>query len=345
MRNPIPFRWALTILALLARPVAASDISEPFPRRNPIVAAVEKTKNSIVIIKVTRPGSARALIGSGVIIDERGYILTNRHVVGTSASVRARLFDGTELVASVIWRAAAYDLAVVRVQTAKKLQALELAPVGDLMLGETVIAIGHPYGFTNTISTGIISALGREITMPSGDTLSGLIQTNASINPGNSGGPLLNINGELIGINVALRDGAQGIAFAINAGTVERALSQNLSALKIAGVDHGLLCKEIILGETGDRQRVVVAGFNGMTKELFSGDEILAVGDRPVRNAFDVERAMWDKPAGGAVNLKVLRHGQELNLTLVLPAGAKGAQTTPKITGAAAGVGRRRRKT
>ncbi len=131
-----------------------------------------------------------------------------------------RLNSGIEIEAAVIWRTAAYDLAVVRVATPQKLQALELAPVSDLMVGETVIAVGHPFGYTNTISTGIISALGREITMPSGDTLTGLIQTNASINPGNSGGPLLNINGELIGINVALRNGAQGIAFAINAGMV-----------------------------------------------------------------------------------------------------------------------------
>ena len=107
---------------------------------------------------------------------------------------------------------------------------LPLAPVDDLMVGETVIAIGHPFGYTHTVSTGIISALGREITMPTGDVLTGLIQTNASINPGNSGGPLLNINGEFIGINVALREGAQNIAFAINAGTVKSFLQQHLSA-------------------------------------------------------------------------------------------------------------------
>ena len=94
------------------------------------------------------------------------------------------------------------------------------------MVGETVIAVGHPYGYTNTVSTGIVSAKGREIPMPSGGRLTDLIQTNASINPGNSGGPMLNINGELIGINVALREGAQDIAFALNADTVQKVLSQ-----------------------------------------------------------------------------------------------------------------------
>ncbi len=225
--------------------------------------AVDKTKESIVTIKVARANAAKDTVGTGVIIDERGYIVTNRHVVGTSTHVRVRLFSGKELAAAVVWSDTAYDLAVLRVDAGKKLNPLNLAPAADLMVGETVIAVGHPFGYTNTVSTGIISALGREIAMPSGDTLQGLIQTNASINPGNSGGPLLNINGELIGINVALRDGAQGIAFAINAGTVKDALSQHLSSEKIAGINHGLSCEEKILGETGDRQRVVVADYRG----------------------------------------------------------------------------------
>jgi serine protease Do len=288
-----------------------------YPRSNPITEAVKKTQNSVVSVKVARPNASKDTVGTGVIIDERGYIVTNRHVVGTSRDVRVRLNSGTELPAEVVWGEASYDLAVLRVKSDKKLQALELAPVDDLMVGETVIAVGHPFGYTNTVSTGIISALGREITMPSGDTLTGLIQTNASINPGNSGGPLLNVNGELIGINVALRDGAQGISFAINAGTVKEALKKHLAAAKISGVNHGLLCQEKILGETGDRQRVVVTAVS-VEADLLKGDEILAVGDRQVANAFDIERAMWDKQVGEKVSLKVVRQGKELNVTLVL---------------------------
>src|SRR5205814_1119156 len=126
----------------------------------------------------------------------------------------------------------------------------------DLMVGETVIAIGHPYGYQNTVTTGIVSALGREITMPNGETLTNLIQTSASINPGNSGGPLLNINGQLIGINVALRDGAQGIAFALNAETVKEVLRQRLSASRLSGVTTGLRCTEFVQLEGLDRQHV-----------------------------------------------------------------------------------------
>ncbi len=132
-----------------------------------------------------------------------------------------------------------WDLAVVRVNAGKALPALNLASTDDLEVGETVIALGHPYGYTDTVSTGIVSALGREITMPSGDTITGLIQTDASINPGNSGGALINIDGELIGINVALREGARGIAFALNANTVKTVLGHHLRGLRLAGLEQG----------------------------------------------------------------------------------------------------------
>ncbi|MBI3408855.1 MAG: trypsin-like peptidase domain-containing protein [Planctomycetes bacterium] len=219
---------------------AAIEKSVPHSRRNPVVDAVEKTKAAIVAIRVPRPHGAKDRIGAGVIIDERGYILTNHHVVGAARQVRIRLADDADLKGQVVWTAPEHDLAVIRIHTDKDLQALALAAVDDLMVGETVIAVGHPFGYANTVSTGIISALGREIEMPSGVTLTGLIQTSAGINIGNSGGPLLNINGECIGINVALRDGAQGIAFAIHAGTIRRVLETNCSALKMSIVYYGV---------------------------------------------------------------------------------------------------------
>ncbi len=185
-----------------------------------------------------------------------------------------------------------------------------------------MIAVGHPYGYQNTVSQGIISALGREITMPTGETLRGLVQHTAGINPGNSGGPLLNINSELIGINVALRDGAENIAFAINANTVRSWLTKNLSALKISGVHHGLACREKILSETGDRQRVVVSTVHKETPAanagLKSGDMILAVENHKVKNEFDLERFLWGRRPGQKVRLKVIRNGEELNMRLTL---------------------------
>jgi serine protease Do len=190
------------------------------------------------------------------------------------------------------------------------------------MVGETVIAVGHPYGYTNTVSTGIVSALGREITMPSGETLTNLIQTDASINPGNSGGPLLNINGELVGINVAIREGARGIAFALPAEEVQRSLAKYLSAATLARVTHGLVCGERVPRDGPVRQQVVVeqvaerspasrAGFH-------KGDTILRIGDRPVSNRFDVERALWSLHPGDIVEARVLRDGQLVQTTMTL---------------------------
>ena len=169
------------------------------------------------------------MVGTGVIVSaESGFIVTNHHVIKNAApgGVKVVLFDRSEHAGKVIFDDASHDLAVVQIKTTKKLKALRLGPASHLMAGEDAIAIGHPFGYTNSVSKGIISAINRDIEMPGGIALKGLIQTTATINPGNSGGPLLNINGELIGINVALRQDAQGIAFAINADHVQKVLRQ-----------------------------------------------------------------------------------------------------------------------
>jgi serine protease Do len=335
MRTLLARGLAATLLSLVLVPCALATDGDPFPRRNPVTEAVKKTKASIVCIRVPRPGGGKEMIGSGVIVDQRGVIVTNRHVVGASRTVTVCLHDGAELTGEVIAGDPACDLAVLRVQTDKKLAALPLAPVNDLMVGETVIAIGHPYGYTNTVSTGIIAALGREIEMPTHDVITGLIQITAAINPGNSGGALLNVNGELIGINVALREGAQNIAFAINADSVKAFLGKHMSALKVSGISHGLECEEKVLGETGDRQRVFVGAHSPMA-DLKSGDEIRAIGSLHIANAFDVERSMWGKKPGEQVALRVVRQGQEFTVTLTLAAGQGAGQVA--ALGATEGV-------
>lgn len=339
-----PVRWALAALAIVLLSISTGAAAEKaeqtekaekhgaFSRRNPVVIAVQKTRGSIVSIRVPRAGT-RDMVGTGVIVDERGFVVTNRHVVGKARSMKVQLSDGACLEAEVLAAEAALDLAILKLSSANKLPALHLGPVSDLMIGESVIAIGHPFGYTNTVSTGIISALGREITMPSGDTLTGLIQTDASINPGNSGGPLLNINGELIGINVALREGAQGIAFAINAETVKKFLSKHLNAQRLAGVHHGLNVQEKVVAETGERQRVVVTECSAKAcAKLQPGDEVRAIAQRSIANAFDVERALWDKKPGQTVDLRIVRKGQELTVQLTLLPG-NGAGQVAAIQG------------
>jgi serine protease Do len=302
---------------------ARTEARAQYSRRTPIVDAVQKTRDSIVIIKVEKKTSSgrKETVGSGVIVDERGYVVTNEHVVANADHIQVILADGTELTGQVCVDEVKHDLCVLRIQSSKRLQALRFGPSSDLMIGETVIAVGHPFGYTNTISTGIVSALGREITMPTGESLGDLIQTNASINPGNSGGPLLNINGELIGLTVALREGAQGIAFALSSDTVQQVLSKHLSAAKVAGICHGLDCSEQV-EEDNPRQRVVVDEVAKQTPAaqagLRKGDAILCVATREVKNRFDLERALWDCKPGAEVQMTILRQGKETNVTLTL---------------------------
>jgi serine protease Do len=317
---------ALT-LAVLAG--AAAQSRAQWSRRTPIVRAVQKTRKGVVTLKVRKTsswgGGKRDIVGTGVIVDERGYMLTNHHVIDNAERINAHLYDGTVVKAQLFAEDPSHDLAILRLPGKKKLHAITLRPGSDLMVGETVIAVGNPCGYTNTVSTGIISALGREIKIPSGATLTNLIQTNASINPGNSGGPLLNINAELIGINVALREGAQNIAFALNVDTVKAVLSKHLSAGKVARLKHGLSCGEEVASEGKARQKVVVqrvaekspAARAGLKK----GDVILKVGERSVQNRFDVERALWSYKAGDKVQATIVRGGKETTIALTLAGG------------------------
>jgi serine protease Do len=314
---------------------AGTESRAQYSRRTPIVEAVEKTRAAIVTVKVEKPdkqdkwGRNKERVGTGVVVDERGYVVSNRHVIAGGTRIIVCLEDRALLDAKVLAEDASSDLAILRVQPQRKLPALCLGPGSDLLVGETVIAVGHPFGYAHTVSTGIISALGRKITMPTGEELTNLIQTDASINPGNSGGPLLNINGELIGINVAVRDGAQGIAFAINADTVKQVLTRHLSSLKVSGVQHGLTCTENLVLEGPQRQHVVVEAVAtatpGAAAGLQPGDEILCVADRTVANRFDVERALWDRKTGERLALTVLRQGRRMtvDLTLTPPASSQ----------------------
>jgi serine protease Do len=309
-------------------------------RRNATVWAVQKVKPSVVAVEVKQRqggGRTRDGVGTGLIVDERGYLVTSCHVVAGNDRVTVRLVDGTNIPGDVIYASPTTDLAIVRVQTDRKLVAQPLGTAADLDEGEDVIAVGHPLGYSYTVSKGIVSALDRDVEMPNtGHTLTGLIQTDAAINPGNSGGPLLNINGEVVGIDVAYNQEAQNIAFAISSETVKCVLSTELSALKIAGVLHGLSCKEEVRGARRE-PRVVIAGVDPRVAAagagVRSGDVLLAVGRVPVVSRFDVERALWDARPGGRVNVRVLRGGRELTVTLPL-AGEGGGEAAPGSEGA-----------
>jgi serine protease Do len=267
----------------------------------------------------TREGYAVTSLGSGVLVSAEGLVLTNAHVVDRGARFRVQLLDGRELSARVLGSDASTDLAVLQVETRERLPFLPLGRSDDLMIGETVIAIGNPFGLAHTVTTGVVSALHRRI----GDArraLFDVVQTDASINPGNSGGPLINIQGQLVGVNTAiLGDRNAGIGFAIPIDRARR-VAEEL-------VRHGEV-REAWLGVTFDdeplrsdligdaRVRVVVKGVAvGSPAEaagLRRGDVVEAVGEHAVESAEECRFRIRDLPFGATARLRLSRGGRSI---------------------------------
>ncbi|MHC5542621.1 S1C family serine protease, partial [Singulisphaera rosea] len=222
-------------------------------RRTPVVEAVQKVQPCVVNISSEKKAASTSRwpfspeenqrprgMGTGVILDGRGYILTNHHVVDKVQGIEIQLSDGTTYPARVIQHDEVMDLAMLKVDAGRALPAITIGTSADLMVGENVITIGNAFGYENTVSVGIISALKRNVTLSDEQAYRNLIQTDACINPGNSGGPLINIDGELIGINVAVRAGAQGIGFALPIDDVKKSAAEMMSTRRLASTWHGL---------------------------------------------------------------------------------------------------------
>lgn len=312
------------LVALSSMAVALAD-NRPL-RESPAVRAYRMAAPSVVSIRsekrVPGPGWSGGIVesqrvngmGTGVVIDHRGYILTNAHVVDSVEKLRVRLLSGTEYSASVVRVDTDHDLAIVKIDTPERLTPIKLGTSSDLMVGEPVIAIGNAYGYSHTVSTGIISQLHRTVPLNDRLTYYDLIQTDASINPGNSGGPLLNMYGEVIGINVAIRAEAQNIGFALPIDQVKQVAARMISASTLSGVSHGLTYVDLSMeaGEDGPGRGVKIMAVPDETgpKGLLPGDVVLRVGDVPVFHSIDFERAWIGVTPGTSVPVEVQRHGQ-----------------------------------
>ena len=222
-------------------------------------------------------------------------------------------------------RDAETDLAMLKIDVKGPLPTMPLGTASDLMVGETVVAIGNAYGYEHTVTAGVVSAVGRDVTLNKEVSYKQLIQTDASINPGNSGGPLLNIHGDLIGVNVAIRAGAQGIGFAIPVDTMIRVASDMLANRVRGGVGLGMVLKNEVQSnrdDTGLQRQAVVervdsaapAGKAGVQR----GDILVRVGEQPITTSLDLERGLLEHTAGDKVVLLVRRNGAEQKLELAL---------------------------
>lgn len=292
-------------------------------RRTPIVHAVELATPAVVTIEVEVGRSAQeGQEGSGVVIREDA-VLTNAHVIQGARQVFVRLADGGRHPATVIARDYDIDLAVLRVMDAEPLVPIAVGDSGQLLLGETVIAIGNPLGLGMTVSTGVVASISRDVEIEPGLTQT-FIQTDAAINPGNSGGALVDVNGRLIGINTAIRRDAEGIGFAI---PVNRAMKIARDMLDYGNVRAPWL--GVGLRDTNLRGPILVTGVvaegPGRTAGLQEGDLVTAVDGHPIKSRSDLNARIAQQSPGDTIQLTVLRKRQTTEvevLTEELPAEA-----------------------
>ncbi len=315
-------------VALLSTSSLASDL-----RRSAIVRAVQKARPSIVNIhgkKTLKTANTRHQgqikqvngMGTGVVIDPRGYLLTNFHVIDGVQKIHVTLANGRSYIARVVSRNKTHDIAVIKIDTPQKLPVINLGTSSDLITGEEVLAIGNAYGYEHTVTRGIISALHRDVPISDTQKYEDLIQTDASINPGNSGGPLLNIDGEMIGMNVAVRAGAQGIGFAIPINRVLDIAAELVAVERLESKWHGAVAKR---QGTRRKKGMVVDAIEKDSPAakggLLPGDVVVRVGDRKISHTIDYEFALLGRATGEEVELTVKRDGEETKLSMVLARG------------------------
>ena len=325
--------WLL-LPALLAGTLA-HDAALAESRRTAIVLAIESQRDSVVNIHGQKvvggddgaDGEVRRVngMGTGVVIDPRGYAVTNFHVVEGVRRIEVTLASGKTSAATLVSHDPRTDLAVIKIATDTLLPVATIGTSSDLMIGETVLALGNAYGYEHTVTRGIVSALHRNVEVSRTQRYEDLIQTDASINPGNSGGPLLNINGEVIGINVAVRAGAQGIGFAIPIDSVLDIVSRLMSVERLDQTWHGLVVR------CDGRQGAVVEAVHRRSPAesvgVKAGDRITRIGEIPVSRQLDVERALIGHKAGESVPVIMVRGGGEEQVDLPLAEIARDAES------------------
>ena len=298
-------------------------------------AVIAKVRPAVVEVNVTTAGGGG--IGSGVIIDKRGYIVTNNHVVAGAQSIGVVLYDGTRATAQLVGTDPADDLAVLKITPPAS--GLTVASLGDsskLQVGQDVLAIGNPLGITQTVTNGIVSALGRNVNEQNGATIPNAIQTDAPINPGNSGGALVDLQGNLIGIptltaiDPEFNTPASGVGFAIPSNRVQFIASQIIQTGKVShtgravlgvrveSVDSTLAAQDNLSIDHGALIVSVVSNGPADQAHLQAGDVIVQVDNTPVNDISSLGDALISKNPGDVVSVKVYRGNQQLTVSVKL---------------------------
>jgi len=264
-------------------------------------------------------------MGTGVLFDPRGYIVTNFHVVDGIQEIHVTTADSKTYVAQILARDRETDLAIIKIEAlaGEVFETIQVGESSDLMTGETVIAVGNAYGYEHTVTKGIISALHRSVQVSDVQFYQDLIQTDASINPGNSGGPLLNIKGEMIGINVAVRAGAQGIGFAIPVNRAMEVVTRMAESCGTSRNWHGIGFVSHPIGSS--RGAVVEHVEKNSPAEaigLRAGDVILGVNQKKISNELDFACSILEMRSGETIRISVMRNQEVATVKLALGAVA-----------------------
>jgi serine protease Do len=338
--------------AAASGPSASQDASKTVHIDESSAVVDAATKVSPAVVQITASGVAtdprggsipEQGVGSGIIFDAAGWILTNRHVVetgGTSiaSSLTVQLKDGTSYTGRVYGTDTLTDLAIVKIDAT----GLPAAPIGtsaDIKVGQLAIAIGSPLGtYTGSVTSGIISGTGRTVVVQSGDQLNNLIQTDAAINPGNSGGPLLDADGNVVGVNTAVAQGSNGIGFAIPIDVARPIMSQALAGKELArpylgvrfesidfqvkaqehlSVDNGALLVSSP-DETGQAEPAIIPDGPAAKAGLKSGDIITAVENQAIDTQHPLDLVLSGYAPGQTVRLSILRNGATMTISVTL---------------------------
>lgn len=320
----------LAVLITGVASIAQGQATNGSLRHTPLVDAVARAMPAVVNIhgQKTVDASATALgeaprrvngMGTGIVVDERGYILTNFHVIDGVQPIQVTLHDKRTYTARLVARDTRTDLAIIRIKAGHRLPTMRIGTSSDLMPAEPVIAIGNAFGYHGTITRGIISALNRTVEVTDSQRYFDLIQTDASINPGNSGGPLMNVDGEMIGINVAVRVGADGIAFAIPVDRAMEVAARLMAAGQTTGTWHGLEGRSLVHdGKWSYVVERVAKGSPAADSGLRPGDQVVRIGKVAIERQLDVERALLGLKPGTEAPLEIIRKEQSFPIQLVV---------------------------
>jgi len=291
-----------------------------------VIDAVAKIKNAVVKIDVykTVQGKMRpAGSGSGFIFSSDGLIFTNHHVIKDAEKIMVSLLNENEIEATLVGKDPDTDLAILKIYS----EGYSVSKLGDaeqLQIGQFVIAIGNPLGYQHTVTTGVVSALGRTLRSQNGMLVDNVIQSDAALNPGNSGGPMINTDGEVIGVNTAIIQGAQGLSFSVDINTAKEVASQIIKNGKVFKAYLGFMLQEVTIPQKLKRHYhlpnekglfVVSMEDNSPASrsQVKAGDIIVAFHDKPVTTLTQLFKELTKKEILSMIDISVIRHTELLH--------------------------------